>query len=145
MGKNLALTCLALAMSLTACAGTQSMDAPDRIQVTGLDVANDPKVDMRYPVLLTYDAKGDVKVIDSCFLWFDKAADFTSFRSTTWLGEGPYCFSREEDVGPDTVKSMLVSGYPGTYQLEGYVRYYAAGVSRETNHVSTEIIVSRRY
>jgi len=145
MRSNLVLTGLALAVSLSACAGTQSMNAPDRIQLTGLEVAKDPKVDVRYPALLTYEEKGDVRVIDSCFIWSDKDADFTSFGSAAWFGDGPYCFGPESDVEPGTVKSMLASGYPGTYHLEGYIRYQAAGISRETNRVSTEITIDRRY
>lgn len=145
MRMNLALTSLALAMSLTACAGTESANAPDRIRLTGLDVAIDPKVDVRYSALLTYEARGDVRVIDSCFIWSDKDADFTSFRSTIWFGAGPYCFGPESDAGPGVVKSMLATGYPGTYQLEGYIRYAVGDDRRRSNRLSTEITVTRRY
>ena len=92
MGKSFALTGLALAASLTACAGTQSPEAPDRIALTGLDVAADPRVDVRYPALLTYDARGDVRVIDSCFTWTDQDPDLTWFDYKKAWGDGPYCF-----------------------------------------------------
>src|SRR3546814_16696894 len=73
----------------------RSADAPDQIRLTGLEVAANPTVDIRYPALLSYEARGDVQVIDSCFLWYDKDAGFTSFRSTLWFGEGPYCLAQE--------------------------------------------------
>ncbi|HEY9537797.1 MAG TPA: hypothetical protein VIS03_09420 [Kiloniellaceae bacterium] len=142
MRKRLALSGLILAF-LAACAGSDGTDT-DRIRLTGFTVAEDPKVDVRYPAVLAYEANGGVQVIDSCFLWFDKNADFTSFRSTAWLGEGPYCFAPDSGVGPNAVKAMLVTGYPGTYRLEGYVRYYGAGVRRTTDRIATEITVTRR-
>lgn len=145
MGIRLALTGLALTMTLAGCAAFDSAEAPDQIRLTGLEVADNPTVDIRYPALLSYEARGDVQVIDSCFLWYDKDADFTSFRSTLWLGEGPYCFAPESGAGPDAVKAMLASGYAGSYGLEGYVRYLAGGELRTSNRLATEIAVRRRY
>lgn len=145
MGMRLASTGLALTMSVTGCALFDGADMPDQIRLTGLEVADSPTVDIRYPALLSYEARGDVRVIDSCFLWFDKHADFDSFRSTLWFGEGPYCFAVEGDSGPEAVPSMLITGYAGTYRLEGYVRYVGGGIYRKTNSVATEITVRRRY
>jgi hypothetical protein len=145
VGKILALTGLALAASLTACAGTQGLDAPDRIELTGLDVAADPQVDVRYPALLAYEAKGDVRVLDSCFTWTDQNPDLTWFDYKKTWGDGPYCFGPERGADPGAVKAMLATGYPGTYQLEGYVRYLAGGALWETNRLSTEVTVAPRY
>jgi hypothetical protein len=144
MRTGLAFSGLILAFGLAACAGFESTEAPNQIRLTGLEVASDPKVDVRYPAVLTYEAAGDVRVIDSCFTWFD--ADFQPLwlRDSTLFGNGPYCFALENDIGPDAVRSMLVTGYSGTYYLEGYLRYSAAGVGQKTNPVSTEITVTRR-
>ncbi|HEY9550171.1 MAG TPA: hypothetical protein VIR45_11775 [Kiloniellaceae bacterium] len=145
MRTRLAVTALALGVSVAGCAAFDGADAPDQIRLTGLEVAANPTVDIRYPALLSYEARGDVQVIDSCFLWYDKDADFTSFRSTLWFGEGPYCFAPESGAGPDAVKAMLASGYAGSYRLEGFVRYSDGGVTRESNWLSTEVTVRPRY
>lgn len=145
MRMRLAVTALAFGASVAGCAVLDSAEAPDQIQLTGLEVADSPTVDIRYPALLSYEARGDVQVIDSCFLWYDRNADFTSFRSTLWLGEGPYCFYPESGTAPDAVQAMLVTGYPGAYLVEGYVRYLTDGELRKSNTVTTDITVRRRY
>src|SRR3546814_1593520 len=104
MRKRLALSGLILAF-IAACAGSDGTDT-ERIRLTGFTVAEDPKVDVRYPAVLAYEANGGVQVIDSCFLWFDKNADFTSFRSTAWLGEGPY---RSEEHTSELQSLMRIS------------------------------------
>ena len=138
MRTRLALTGLALAVILAACAASDGRLEPDRIRVTGLEVADDPKVDVRYPALLTFEANGDVRIIDSCFTWSDSGSRLN------WLSDGPYCFAPDSSPA-NAVRSLLVTGYPGTYQLEGYVRYASGGVLRRSNSASSEIIVSRRY
>src|SRR3546814_15772167 len=91
MRKRLALSGLILAF-LAACAGSDGTDT-DRIRLTGFTVAEDPKVDVRYPAVLAYEANGGVQVIDSCFLWFDKNADFTSFSRSEERRVGKECVS----------------------------------------------------
>jgi len=138
MRIRLAFAGLALAVALAACAGGEGTLEPDRIRVTGLEIADDPKVDVRYPALLTYEANGDVRIIDSCFTWSDAGSRLA------WLSsDGPYCFAPES--GPaNAVKAMLVTGYVGVYQVEGYVRYASGGTLRRSNTASSEITVTRR-
>jgi len=128
-----------LVAGLAGCAGSDGTLEPNRLRVTGLEVADDPKADVRYPALLTYEANGDVQVIESCFTWSGEPYGFL------WYPNGPYCFGPESGGGPDAVQSMLLTGYPGTYRLDGYVRYFGDGVARSSNRVSTEITVTRRY
>src|SRR3546814_18828893 len=99
MRTRLAVTALALGVSVAGCAAFDGADAPDQIRLTGLEVAANPTVDIRYPALLSYEATGDVQVIDSRFPWYDKDAGFTSFRSTLWFCEGPCCFPPETGPG----------------------------------------------
>ena len=139
MRVHLALAVLTVAAGLAGCASTEGPLEPGRLRVTGLEVANDAKVDVRYPALFTYEANGDVQIYDSCFLWSDPASDLTLF------GEGPYCFAPETGPGPGAVKAMLISGYGGTYRLEGYVRYFGGGILHSSNSVSHEVTVKRRY
>src|SRR3546814_17409119 len=80
MRTRLAVTALALGASVAGCAAFDGADAPDQIRLTGLEVAANPTVDIRYPALLSYEARGDVQVIDSCFLWYDKDADRSEER-----------------------------------------------------------------
>jgi hypothetical protein len=129
---------LALAVGLAACAGSDGTLGPDRIRVTGLEVADDPKVDVRYPALLTFEADGDVRIIDSCFTWADTGSRLS------WLSDGPYCFASEKSPA-NAVRSMLLTGYAGTYQVEGYVRYASGGVLRRSNSASSEVTVTRRH
>lgn len=145
MGLWRAVAGLALCIGVAGCAVFDNSEAPDQVRLTSLALAESPIVDIRYPALLSYEARGDVQVIDSCFLWYDKNADFTSFRSTLWLGEGPYCFYPESGTGPDAVQAMLITGHPGTYLVEGYVRYFADGITRKSNPLTTEVTVRRRY
>src|SRR3546814_19843106 len=121
MRKRLALSGLILAF-LAACAGSDGTDT-DRIRLTGFTVAEAPKVDVRYPAVLAYEANGGGQVIASCFLWFDKTAEFKSFRSTAWLCEGPYCFAPDSGVGAHALKAMLGTGRSEHYRLEGSVFY----------------------
>src|SRR3546814_20500658 len=120
-------------MAVAGCAAFDSSEAPDQIRLTGLEVADNPRVDIRYPALLSYEARGDVQVIDSCFLWYDKDAGFTSFRSTLWLGEGPYCFAPESGAGPDAVTAILARGYAGRSGREGYAPSPPGGAPRPSN------------
>jgi len=129
MRKVPVLTGLALALGLSACSLFDDPVASDRISLTGLEVQN-PIVDTRYPAVISYEAQDDIRVIESCFLWSDA---------------GPYCFAPEGATDSGEVKSMLVTGYAGTYHLEGYVRYEAGGERWRTDSVSTEITVDPRY
>jgi hypothetical protein len=109
-----------------------------------VEVAPDPKVDVRYPVLLSYEVNGDVRIIDSCFTWVDEDSFLQRLDDWTGLGDGPYCLAPEGGDGPGTVKTMLVSGYPGTYRLEVYTRYEGGGEVRTTNAVAEPVTVTRR-
>lgn len=122
-------------LALAACAGSEGALEPDRLRVTGLEVAEDPKIDVRYPALLTFEAKGNVRIIESCFTWAESGS------RVDWFSEGPYCFAPEGSPG-NAVKSLLLTGYAGTYQLQGYVRYASNGVLRCSNTVSSEITVT---
>jgi hypothetical protein len=139
MRTSLAFTGLALAVGLSACAATEEgpLEA-NRLRATGLEVAGDPKVDVRYPAIMTYDVNGDVRVIESCFSWSGEDDGFP------WRPNGPYCFGPEPGGGAEAVTAMLATGYPGTYRLEGYVRYVGDGVPRNSNRVATEITVTPR-
>ena len=123
--------CLAalLVLLLAACSGTASETAPNRLNLTELNI-DDPKVDVRFPALLTYEAQGEVILLESCFCIADA---------------GPYCFGLEGDGGPGVARSMLVAGYAGTYPVQGYLRYLAGGESYKTNTLETEITVSPKY
>lgn len=129
MRKVPVLTGLALALGLSACSLFDDPVASDRISLTGLEIQS-PTVDTRYPALISYEAQDDVRVIESCFLWSDA---------------GPYCFAPEGATDAGVVRSMLVTGYAGTYQLEGYVRYEAGGERWRSEPVTTEITVEPRY
>jgi len=145
MKASLALTGLSLTLGLAACAG--SPEGPleaNRIRLTAMEVAADPKVDVRYPVLLSYEVNGDVRIIDSCFTWLGEKSPDEWLGAATWLGDGPYCLAPESANGPGAVRTMLLSGYPGTYQLEVYVRYEGGGVLQTSNAVSDEVTVTRR-
>ena len=144
MKASLALSGLSLILGLAACAGSpEGPLEPNRIRLTAMEVAADPKVDVRYPVLLRYDVDGDVRIIDSCFTWLDATSD-DWFDHATWYGDGPYCLAPESGQAPSAVRTMLVTGYPGTYRLETYVRYEAGGVLQTSNTVSNEVTVTRR-
>lgn len=145
MKASLALTGLSLALGLAACAASpEGPPEPNRLRLTGMDVTADPKVDVRYPVLLSYEVNGDVRIIDSCFTWLGEKSSDGWLGAGTWLGDGPYCLAPESAGGPGAVRTMLVSGYPGTYQLEVYVRYEGGGVLQTSNAVSDEVTVTRR-
>ena len=144
MKASLALTGLSLVLGLAACAGSaEGPLEPNRIRLTGMEVAGDPKVDVRYPVLLRYEVDGDIRVIDSCFTWLDETSE-DWFDHATWYGDGPYCLAPEAGDAPGAVRTMLVSGYPGTYRLEVYVRYEGGGALQISNAVSDEVTVTRR-
>lgn len=123
--------CLAasLLLLLAACSGTASETAPNRLNLTDLKI-DDPKVDVRFPALLTYETQGEVTLLESCFCISDA---------------GPYCFGLEGDGGPGVARSMLVAGYAGTYQVQGYLRYLAGGESYKTNTLETEVTVSPKH
>jgi hypothetical protein len=145
MRAGVAFTALTLALGLAACAGTSEgpLEA-NRMRLTALDVAADPKVDMRYPALLRYEASGDVRIIDSCFTWIDDDSFLQRLDEATGLGDGPYCLAPESAAVPGTVQTMLVSGYPGTYRLVVYTRYEGGGAVRTTNAVAQQVTVTRR-
>ena len=145
MRTNLGFAGLALVASLAACFGADGAFASDRMRVIGLEVDGDPRVDMRYPAVLTYEASADVSVIETCFTWSDADPETTWLDRRLWFGNGPYCLGPESGAEPGAVKTMLVTGYPGIYHLEGYIRYMDGGVSRRSNRVSTEITVAPRY
>ena len=145
MRKSLGFSGLVLAVSLAACVGAEGALASDGMRATGLEVAGDPRVDMRYPAVLTYEASADVRVIETCFTWWDADPETSWLDRKLWFGNGPYCLGPESDAEPGAVKTMLVTGYPGIYHLEGYIRYMDGGVSRRSNRVSTEITVAPRY
>jgi hypothetical protein len=123
--------CLAasLVLVLSACSGTASETAPNRLNLTDLKI-DDPKADVRFPALLTYETKGEVTLLESCFCLADA---------------GPYCFGLEGDGGPGVARSMLVAGYDGAYQVQGYLRYLAGGETFKSNTLETEITVSPKY
>jgi len=123
--------CLAasLILGLAACSGTASDTAPNRLNLTELKI-DTPKVDVRFPALLSYESQGEVTILESCFCFSDA---------------GPYCFGLEGDGGPGVARSMLVAGYAGTYEVQGYLRYLAGGESYKTNTLETEITVSPKY
>lgn len=144
MKASLALTGLSLSLALAACAGSPDGPLePNRIRLTAMEVAADPKIDVRYPVLLRYETSGDVRIIDSCFTWLDEASG-DWLDHATWYGDGPYCLAPESGQAPGAATTMLVSGYPGTYRLEAYVRYEGDGVLQVSNAVSDEVTVTRR-
>ncbi len=139
MRTSLAFTGLALALGLAACTGSgEGPLEPNRLRATGLDIAAGPKANERYPALLSYEANGDVRVIESCFSWSGEDDGFP------WRPDGPYCVGPEAGGGPGSVVSALVTGYPGTYHLEGYVRYVGDGVPHNSNRVAAEITVLPR-
>jgi hypothetical protein len=144
MRASLAFTGFALTLGLAACAGSEGALEPNRIRLTGMEVAPDPKVDVRYPVLLSYEVNGDVRIIDSCFTWLDEKSAVQWLGDGAWFGDGPYCLVPEGGDGLGTVKTMLVSGYPGTYRLEVYTRYEGGGEVRTTNAVAEQVTVTRR-
>lgn len=146
MRRSLAFTGLALVLGLAACAGSpEGPLEPNRMRLTAMDVADDPKTDVRYPVLLSYEASGDVRIIHSCFTWLDESGSFGWLDDWTGLGDGPYCLGPESGEGPGAVRTMLVSGYPGTYRLRAYVRYEGGGEVWTSNAVSREVTLTRRY
>jgi len=145
MKASLAVTGLSLALGLAACAGSpEGPLEPNRIRLTGMDVAADPNVDVRYPVLLTYEVNGDVRIIDSCFTWQGEDASLAWLDDWTEFGDGPYCLAPESGDGPGAVRTMLLSGYAGTYRLEVYVRYEGGGALQTSNALSDEVTVTRR-
>lgn len=144
MKASLVLTGVGLVLGLAACAGSSEGPLePNRMRLTAMEVAADPKTDVRYPVAVRYEASGDLRIIDSCFTWLDETSgDWTDH--TTWYGDGPYCLAPESGQAPSAVTTMLVSGYPGSYRLEVYVRYEGGGVLQTSNTVSDEVTVTRR-
>jgi hypothetical protein len=145
MTASRALSGLVLVLGLAACAGSpEGPLEPDRIQLTAMDVAVDPKIDVRYPVLLRYDVSGDVRIIDSCFTWVDDGSPDGWLGDASWFGDGPYCLAPEGGEPPGAVRTMLVSGHPGTYRLEVYVRYEGGGALRTSNTLSDDVTVTRR-
>lgn len=145
MRASIAVTALILAVGLAACAGPSGGPLePGRVRLAAMEVAEDPKVDVRYPVLLRYEAAGDVRIIDSCFTWLDENASFRSLDDWTGLGNGPYCLLPAGEAGPGALRIMVASGYPGTYELRAYVHYEDGGVVRKSNTVSSELTVTRR-
>ena len=145
MKASRALTGLSLVLGLAACAGSpEGALEPNRIRLSGMEVAPDPKVDVRYPVLLSYEVNGDVRIIDSCFTWVDEDSFLQRLDDWTGLGDGPYCLAPEGEDELGTVKTMLVSGYPGTYRLEIYTRYEGGGEVRTTKAVAEQVTVTRR-
>ena len=144
MRASLAFTGLALALGLAACAGSEGALEPNRVRLTGMEAVSDPQVDVRYPVLLSYEASGDVRIIDSCFTWIDEDSALQRLDDWTGLGDGPYCLAPEGGDGPGTVKTMLVSGFPGTYRLVVYSRYEGGGEVRTTNAITEQVTVTRR-
>ena len=144
MTASRALTGLGLALGLAACAGSpEGPLEPDRIRLTAMEVAADPKVDVRYPVLLSYEVNGDVRIIDSCFTWLGEKSPDEWLGAAAWLGDGPYCLAPEGGELPGAVRTMLVSGYPGTYGLEVYVRYEGGGALRISNTLSGDVTVTQ--
>lgn len=145
MKASVAFAALTLASGLAACAGTAEgpLEA-DRMRLTALEVADDPKVDTRYPAFLRYEASGDLRIIDSCFTWIDEESFLQRHDDWTGLGDGPYCLAPESAELPATVQTMLVSGYPGTYRLVAYTRYEGGGAVRTTNAVAQQVTVTRR-
>lgn len=145
MNAGLAAIGSGLILALTGCTGApEGPLEPNRLRLTGVEVAADPKVDLRYPAILRYEASGDVRVIDSCFTWLDKTAPDNWLDHATWLGDGPYCLAPESGREPGQVTTMLVSGYPGTYRVAVYVRYEGSGVLQTSNTLSEEVMVTRR-
>lgn len=145
MRTSLAFTGLALVLALAACAGSSADPLePNRMRLTAMSVADDPKVDVRYPVLLTYEANGDVRIIHSCFTWLDESGSSSWLDDWTGLGDGPYCLGPESGEVPGAMRTMLVSGYPGTYRLRAYVRYEGGGEVWTSNAVSREVILTQR-
>ncbi|GAB4393646.1 MAG: hypothetical protein Tsb0032_13840 [Kiloniellaceae bacterium] len=138
MNRSFAFTGLALAVGLAACAQSDGPLGPNRLRAVGLDVADGPRVNVRYPAVLSYEVNGDVRIIEGCYRWS------ATKNGPLWSPQGPYCFDSELGGGANTVSSMLATGYPGTYRLEGYVRYVADGVARNSNRVATEITVIPR-
>jgi hypothetical protein len=144
MRASLAFTGLALTLGLAACAGSEGTLEPNRIRLSGMEAAPDPKVDVRYPVLLSYEVNGDVRIIDSCFTWVDEDSFLQRLDDWTGLGDGPYCLAPETADFPGRLKTMLVSGFPGTYRLVVYTRYEGGGEVRTTNAVAEQVTVTRR-
>jgi len=146
MRTRLAFTGLALTLGLTACAGAP--DGPlqaSQMRLTAMEVAVDPKTNIRYPVSLRYEVNGAVQIIYTCFTWMDESASFAWLDDWTGLGDGPYCLAPDSVAAPGVVTTKLASGYAGRYELRGYVRDRSGGVLQSTNMVASPINVTRRY
>ena len=147
---GLAFTGLVLILGLTACAGTSAGTSEEplqanRMRLTAIEVADNPKTDTRYPVLLRYEANGDVGIVYTCFTWMDESSSFAWLADWTGLGNGPYCLVPESVEAPGVVTTKLVSGYAGDYELRAYVRYRSGGVMQTSNTVSSPVTLTRRY
>mgnify|MGYP000020208076 CR=1 FL=1 len=145
MKGRLGLAALLLASGLAGCAGTaEGTLEPNRMRLTAMEVAEDPKTNVRYPSFLRYEANGDVRIIHSCFTWIDEESFLQRLDTVTGMGDGPYCLAPESADLPGTVKTMLVNGYPGSYRLMVYTRYEGGGAIHTTNAIAEQVTVTRR-
>lgn len=83
-----------------------------------------------YRVEILYEASGksgSIEINAACFTWND---------------EGPYCFALEP-AGRNKALVNLTTGNPGTYRLNGALRYVSGGKQYMSNWFTNDIVVTR--
>ena len=118
---------------LSACQASKigtgpAADAAPTLTLSTLVVDKDLKAGVSHQVSMPYEVSGEGSIVvqQACF-W--------------WSGEGPYCFSAQDDTANKTVSVTLRTNNPNTYRLAGYVKYESNGWDKSTNTVSQIINV----
>jgi hypothetical protein len=139
------------------------------VRLLSLNVPGTMQEDLPYDVVVTFREKGDARIRNACFRWLDDAAlvrkpslyCYTAevasnerIGSVCWrfLADGDYThasptFCTEvtdivyEDPGRFIVRLSSRDVKPHYNALEGFVEYVADGALKQSNRVSTKIIV----
>lgn len=165
-----AISCIAAAIIVTSCTiFPKGIFSSGEVKLLNLNIPGTMREDLPYDVILTFRSTGEAKITKACFRWLDEKAlvkkpslyCYTSEVSDNarigsecwrWLAEGQYSYASPtfcsdamdidyEDPGRITVRLTSHNLEPYYNTLECYVEYLADGTLKQSNKVSSKIII----
>ncbi|MDY0040601.1 MAG: hypothetical protein RBS57_09840 [Desulforhabdus sp.] len=165
-----AISLIAAAIILTSCTLIPpGIFASGEVKLLNLSIPGPMREDLPYDVVVTFRSVGEVKITKACFRWLDEAelvkkqslycytaevSDNARIGSQCWrwLAEGQYSYASPtfcsdvkhisyEDPGRITVSLTSRNLEPYYNTLECYVEFLVDGVFKQSNKVSSRIVI----
>jgi len=165
-----AISLVAAAIMLASCTIIpRGIFSSGEVKLLNLSIPGTMREDLPYDVVVTFHSAGEAKILKACFRWLDekelvKKTSLYCYTSEVsdnarigsecwrWLAEGQYSYASPtfcsevknivyEDPGRITVSLTSRNLEPYYNTLECYVEYLVDGAIKQSNKVSSRIVI----